>query len=98
MVHRVPLTAPPPGRPAGGPIHADEDEPLSDTPGPCPKCGSADTKATPVKPPRKHPGRVIPCDPECTVTARLCLNCRLVTSLPAAPAPRPVTWLITTAP
>lgn len=71
----------------------------ADDPGPCPKCGSGRTKVTTVKPPRKHPGRTIACDPECWLTVRFCLNCRLVTSLPAAaPEPEPVRWLITTTP
>lgn len=53
--------------------------------GPCPRCQSTDTKRTTVRPPRKHPGNRIACDPECEQTVRLCLTCRMATPLSSSP-------------
>lgn len=55
--------------------------------GPCPHCGSADTRPITTKPPRTHPGRTIACDADCSQPARLCLSCRLATPLPATDRP-----------
>jgi hypothetical protein len=52
---------------------------VSNAPGPCPQCRSANTRRTTTKPPRKHEGRTIPCTTECEQPSRFCLNCRLVT-------------------
>jgi hypothetical protein len=54
---------------------------MTETAGPCPKCGSAETKRYTVKRPRPGDRGGHRCTPECESTERLCLACRLVTPM-----------------
>lgn len=58
---------------------------MTETAGPCPKCGSADTKRYAVKRPRPGDRGGHRCTPECESTERLCLACRLVTPMKEEP-------------